>query len=160
MARETVRMEGLAGALKTLKSLPPELVSKRGGPVRVALRKGAKLLQERSQLNLDAITVAHGDQSTGLLRDNVHIVRDSNMRGGERYTVRVRRKTYPDQPGVTTAKVGALLESGTEHRAPMPWMSTAYRTLRHQVLNTFTVELNRGLARIIRKLERQNRVRR
>ena len=166
MARETVRIEGLRGVLDTLRSLPPEVVSKRGGPVRSALRKASKVLVEASQRNIDKIVLepnADGlpSDSTGLLRANVVTQRNSRMREkGEQYAVRVRRKRYPDQGGkpVNTRQVGALLEHGTEKRPPMPWMRPAFDAHKHEVLRIFTSEINKQLDRIVRKLARQNGV--
>ena len=45
---DLIRLEvsGIDGVLDTLKSLPAEVVSKRGGPVKLALAKGARLLRE------------------------------------------------------------------------------------------------------------------
>ena len=42
-----VKLTGVAGVLKTLSSLPAEVVSKRGGPVKAALAKGARFLRDR-----------------------------------------------------------------------------------------------------------------
>ena len=52
MAIETTQIEGLAGVLDTLKRLPPEIVSKRGGPVRAALNKAARMIQKQVIVNL------------------------------------------------------------------------------------------------------------
>lgn len=43
------KMEGLEGVLATLKSLPPELVSKGGGPVRFAVRKAANIIRDEAR---------------------------------------------------------------------------------------------------------------
>ena len=70
-----VKVSGLDGVLDTLKSLPAEVVSKRGGPVRAALRKGAVVIQKQEKANLQAVTVNADDPdkaaSTGLLLKNV-----------------------------------------------------------------------------------------
>ena len=76
MAIESFRVEGLAGVLDTLKQLPPELVSKNGGPVRTALRKAAVLIQKQAQANVQSImdTPNAGGmpaESTGLLLKNI-----------------------------------------------------------------------------------------
>ena len=95
-----MRLEGLDGVLKTLEHLPPEIVAKRGGPVRAALRKGAVVIhkEERARLRV-AISNASDDgkrYSTGLLLKNVVVTRGkAPLDGrGERYLVRVRRKTH------------------------------------------------------------------
>ena len=60
-----VKLPGLEGVLDTLKSLPPELVSKRGGPVLAALKKGAKVIQLQEKANLRA-AIAHTTASKEL----------------------------------------------------------------------------------------------
>jgi len=47
-----VQLEGLQGVLETLKALPSELVSRNGGPVRSALRKGALVIFKQANSNL------------------------------------------------------------------------------------------------------------
>ena len=112
---------GMDGVLETLKSLPPEVVSKRGGPVKLALAKGARLIRDQAQTNLRAAIAKNGDVSTGLLEKNVIASRGKEPAGGkgERYLVRVRRKAYDgnkigkkQQAGkrVTTHKTASLLE--------------------------------------------------
>jgi hypothetical protein len=88
MARESVRIEGLDAVVKTLRDLPPELVSKRGGPVRVALQKAAKRIQQDEQANLQQIidTPNIGEEvseSSGLLKKNV-VVKRGRLAGGEK----------------------------------------------------------------------------
>ena len=151
--------------MATLKSLPPELVSKRGGPVRTALRKASMEMVNEARANVDRIIAEPNlggemTQSIGHLRKNIITARDSKMRGGERYYVRVRRKAYPDNRagGKSANAVGALLESGTEKRRPMPWMRPAFDAKKHTVLATFTTEINRQLNRIVKKLATQNGV--
>ena len=45
MAEVALKERGIDEALALLKSLPPEVVSKSGGPVKTALRAGARVLQ-------------------------------------------------------------------------------------------------------------------
>lgn len=164
MAVETVRIQGLEGVLKTLQSLPPEIVSKRGGPVRSALRKASKIMVDEAKANVQKIIDepnigGEESKSIGHLQKNIITARDSKMRGGERYKVGVRRKRYPDGRTSKSANaVGALLESGTENRRPMPWMRPAFDAKKHVVLQVFTVEINKKLDRIVNKLARQNGV--
>ena len=65
-----VKLTGVDGVLKTLSSLPAEVVSKRGGPVKAALAKGARFLRDRERDNLRAV-LEPGDESTGLLEQNI-----------------------------------------------------------------------------------------
>lgn len=169
MAREAIRIEGLAGVLETLKQLPPELVSKNGGPVRAALRKAAVIIQKQARANVQAIIDAPnigGDsrESSGLLKKNIVVTRGRPSGGlkGEVYLVRVRKKKYPQKGGkpVHTAQVGTLLEYGTEKRKPMPWIRPAFDAKKTEAVAVFTRELPRAIDRIVKKLDRQNKGRR
>lgn len=167
MAVETVKVIGLEGVLKTLRELPPELVSKRGGPVRSALRKASKLMVDEMKANVQRIVdepnIGGNNYSTGLLQQNIVTTRSSRMRqNGERYIVRVRKKAYPKPSAnakrVTTSQVGALLEAGTEKRKPMPWARPAFDAKKGQVIPLFVTELRKSLGRITKKLAKQNGV--
>lgn len=166
MALDTQTLHGLDGVLDKLKSLPPEIVSKRGGPVKSALRKGAVVIQKEWVANLKAIIAEPNEgvphDSSGLLVKNVVVTRDSRpWRSGanERYVVRVRNKRYPKaSPGqkqaATTAQVARLLEGGAEHIKPRHWASRGFMSSRQRALDTVVRELNAGIARIIKKMER------
>jgi len=164
MAVETVRVVGLEGVMQALKSLPPELVSSRGGPVRSALRKASLLLVNEAKTNVQRIIDepnidGEESKSIGHLKANIITARDAKMRGGERYYVRVRRKAYPDGRTKKSANaVGALLEQGTEDRRPMPWMRPAYDARKQEVPGFFAQEIRKQLDRIVKKLARQNGV--
>lgn len=169
MATEPFRIEGLEGVLETLQELPPEVASKKGGPVRFALRKAAVVLQKEAQQNIAKIIADPnrpnpGRKSTGTLSKNVVVTRSKFKAGinGERFIVRVRRKLYPGQlgRGVTTKKVGALLEYGTERREPMPWMRPAFDTKKREAVATFARELPKKIEAVLKKLERENGVKR
>jgi HK97 gp10 family phage protein len=168
MARETFQIIGLEGVLKTLQELPPELVSKNGGPVRAALRKAALLIQKQAQANVQRIIDepnASGlpPESTGLLKANVVVQRGKAPRSGkgERYLIRVRRKRYPgskDWKERSTSQIGALLEYGTGQRRPSPWMRPAFEQRKQEALAVFQRELPAAIDRAVKKLARQNGV--
>lgn len=165
---DTQTLHGLDDVLRKLKSLPPALVSKRGGPVGAALRKGGNVIrkewQDQVQRIIDEPNVRHdgidAERSTGLLKKSIVVRRDGKpWRSGasERYIVRISNKKYPNATGrkpVTTAQVGRLLETGTEKRQPMPWATPGYMAKRQEALNTIVRELNAGIAKAIRKMER------
>lgn len=165
MATVTVKLEGLKGVLDTLKSLPPELVSKNGGPVRLAARKALVPMREDAKANVRSIVAEPNkdglpSESTGLLEQNIVISRAKPRQNGERFLLRVRRKAYPKEGAgktVTTPQVGRLLEYGTEKMVAHPWLRPAYEKNREGALHIFTAELNKGIARIVKKLARQNR---
>ena len=102
--------------------------------------------------------------ASGLLLKNIIAQRIKPPQGqkGERFMVRVRRKTYPGKAEWkkrTTAQIGALLEQGTEQRAPMPWMRPAFEARKQEAVGIFERELPAAIDRIVKKLAKQNRVR-
>lgn len=162
MAREVMTIRGLEGVLDTLKQLPPEIVSRRGGPVKSALRKAALVIRKEAQANVRKIVLEPNvdglpSDSTGLLEKSIIASRNPRPVGAnEQYLVRVKRKRYPGQPKVGTQKVGYLLEYGTERRRAMPWIRPAMSKA-PQAVQVFTDEIKRGIARVVKKLAAQNR---
>lgn len=170
MAREPINVRGLKGVLDTLKQLPPELVSKRGGPVRSALRKGAKIIQQQMQANVQAIIDnpnidGHESKTIGILKANIvlAVLNPPPGQKGERIGVRVRRKRYPRErmgpgKGKSAQGVGALLEQGTERRQAYPWAAPAYESKKQEAYAVFERELPAAIDRIVKKLAKQNGV--
>lgn len=160
-----MRLTGLDGVLQTLQSLPAEVVSKRGGPVKAALRKGALVLLREASLNLaravDALGPDGDEQSTGLLLRSLVATRgkapfDGN---GERYLVRVKSRTYPNRKGkpVTTLKSAQILEYGSEKQPAEPWLRPAFNEKASEAIRTTEAELLKGIDRVVRKLAAQNK---
>lgn len=151
-----VKLSGVDGVLQTLQSLPAEIVSKRGGPVKSALGKGARFLRDRAKENLKAAIALHGDESTGLLLANVIASRGkAPMSGkGERYLVRVKRKSYPKKGGetVTTLKTANLLEYGSEHQPATPWLRPAVIQNGQQTIDVISQELLRRIDKVVKDL--------
>jgi hypothetical protein len=153
-----MRLSGLDGVLDTLKRLPPEVVSKRGGPVKTALRKGATVIHRQAQMNLYRVTASSStgdDAGTGLLLANLVVTRGKEPAGakGERYLVRVRRKSYQRRgEPVTTLKTAQLLEYGSSQQPADPWLVPAFRMKAAEAIRAAEAELVRGLDRILRKI--------
>lgn len=163
-----VQLRGTDGILATLHSLPAEVVSKRGGPVKLALAKGARLIRDQAQVNLKAAIARNGDVSTGLLEKNVIASRGKPPFGGkgERYLVRVRRKAYDGNKigkkqkagkRVTTHKTASLLEYGSSHQPATPWLRPAVRHKGEQAINVITDDLQRRIGLVVKKLAQQNK---
>lgn len=161
--RVEMNIEGIDGALKTLESLPKEIVSKRGGPVARALAKGARLIRDEAKKNLRTQIAMGGSESTGLLEKNVVAKRGKALKTGkgERYLVNVRRKTYPDRKGkpVTTRKTASLLEYGSDHQPATPWLRPAVHAKGQTAINVITQDLKRRIDIEVNKLAAQNRIR-
>lgn len=152
-------MHGLDDMLARLKSLPPEIVSKRGGPVKAGLRKGAVVIQKAAKANIRRVTAKPEDvgyETTKTLENAVVVRRDSNpQRSGanERYRVMISRKKYEGRDTKAIA-TGRYLEYGSEHQAPEPWMTPAYFSDRERALQTAVDAMNKGIDRAIRKVSR------
>lgn len=158
-----VKLTGLEGTLLALKVLPQEIASKRGGPVRVALRKAAAVIHKQARANLQAVTQNATDpekrESTGLLIKNLVVTRGKEPTGtkGERYLVRVRRKSYQREGAVvTTLKTAQLLEHGSSHQPAEPWLRPAFGSTAEKAIKVAETEISRAVALAVQKLAKQN----
>lgn len=159
MTADSRTLHGLDDVLTKLKSLPPAIASKNGGPVKSALRKGAVVVQKEWKANIRRVTQdteGQGYVSTKTLEGAVVVRRDSNpQRSGanERYRVMISRKKYAgrDTKAVATAR---YLEIGTEHQPAEPTLTPAFMSSREKALQTVVTELSRGVDRAIRKVSR------
>lgn len=133
--RTEVRLTGIDNVLTMLRTLPAEVVSKRGGPVKKWLRKGGKHLQAKMLARLDHVT---SNATTHPERENTQLLKRSSIvtRGkapadgkGERYLVRWKRLTY-DRTGkpVTTHKTAQLLEYGSAEQPAEPFIRPTVQT--------------------------------
>jgi HK97 gp10 family phage protein len=160
-----LKVTGLDGVLDMLKKLPPEVVSKRGGPVKSALRKGALVIQAEEKKNLLAVIARTDDQierqATGLLLDNIIVSRGKQPIGtkGERYLVRVKRKVYPrnnnEGGDTTTLKTARLLEYGSSKQPPRPWIRPAAAAKAQEAVDVTSQELIKRINAIVKKLARK-----
>lgn len=179
MAVETVRVEGLAGVLRTLEQLPPEIVSKAGGPVKFALRKAGLMIRDRARANVDAIVAepnigGRPSKSTGALKESI-VYKRRRIKGqnGEAAWVGIvplkkqyantranRRKDRVGKSYVVLPPTyyGWFLEFGTERQTAKPFMRPAFESGRNEALQIFEDELKRRIGLIQRKLAKQNRV--
>jgi HK97 gp10 family phage protein len=167
MAGDLIEMKltGLAGVLETLAKLPPEVVSKRGGPVKAALRKGAQVILKAGKQNLQAATSNATDsgkrESTGFLLKNLIASRGKppNAGKGERYLVRVRRKSYVGRSGetVTTLKTAQLLEYGSSQQPAEPWIRPAFLANARRAIETIERETVRAVDAVAAKLGAANK---
>lgn len=155
-----VKLTGVDGVLKTLQSLPAEVVSKRGGPVKAALAKGARFVRDQERKNLQAV-LEPGDESTGLLAQNIIASRGKPPTSGrgERYLVRVKRKMYPGRKGeqVSTLKSAQIKEYGS---AKQPARSFIRRTVQEsggQAIEIVTKDLAARVQKVVAKLASQNK---
>ena len=160
-----MQLQGLAGVLETLKSLPPEVVAKRGGPVKLALKAGAVVILKQAQQNLERVTAGADDEgvklSTGFLLKNLVATRGKEPRGtkGERYLVRVRRKKYPGRDGkggASTLQTANLLEYGSSKQPKEPWLRPAFEAKAAEAIKTIEANLIKRLNATVKRLAKQN----
>lgn len=163
--RVELQLHGLTGVLATLKSLPPELVSKRGGPVLASLRAGARVILKQEQRNLQAVvsnaTASGKQESTGLLLKSLTIKRGKPPTGGkgERVLVTTKRLMYPDTGGkpVSVRKTAALLEYGSSQQPAEPWIKPAFNAKAREAIETIERDLVKRIDKIVKKLAAQNK---
>jgi HK97 gp10 family phage protein len=156
------KITGADNVLEMLKQLPPEVVSKSGGPVKLALKKAATVIQKQEIANLDAViqNVVLEDgtrQSTGLLRKNIVVTRGKAPIGGkgERYLVRVKRKKYETldkrDGNVTTLKTARLLEYGSTNQPARPFIRSAFNQKKTEAVNVAVKDLKDRIEKIVQK---------
>jgi HK97 gp10 family phage protein len=162
-----LQVRGIEDVLKTLQSMPPEVVSKRGGPVKSALRKAALVILKQERINLQAVisnaTATGKKESTGLLLKSLVVTRGKAPTGGngERYLVRFKRKTYPRDgkakgKAVTTLQTAQLLEYGSSEQPAEPFIRPAFEAKAQEAIRTAQTELLAGVERIAKKLLKQS----
>lgn len=153
------KLQGLDGVLDTLKSLPAEVVSKRGGPARKALRKGALVILNAEKANLQRVTsnaTSSGKQeSTGFLLKNmvVRLGRLPTGENGEMYVVRPSVKSYVRKgQKVTTSMTARFLEHGTSEQPAEPFARPAVESHGETAIRTIESELLREIDKVVAKL--------
>lgn len=157
-----VKVSGLDGVMDTLQKLPAEVASKRGGPVKLALARAARVIRDEARSNLRAV-VGDSEETTGLLEKSVIASRGkAPLEGkGERYLVRVKRAAYDGKKlgkregagkRVTTHKTASLLEYGSSHQPATPWLRPAFVTAAPKALSVYETALKAGVDRAVKKL--------
>jgi HK97 gp10 family phage protein len=159
-----LKLTGVNGVLETLKTLPPEVVSKSGGPVKAALRKGARVILNEAKRNLQRATANASTEgtiySTGLLLKNLVVTRGKKPTGanGERYLVRVRRKSYQRKgKSITTLATANMLEYGSAKQPAEPWIRPAFQAKAEEAIRTTEAELVRQVDRVVKRLAQRNK---
>lgn len=172
-----LKLTGLDGVLETLKSLPPEIVSKRGGPIKQALRKGATVIAKQEKaLLIGTLGQKDGsqDEVTHLLEKSIIVSRGKPPAGGngERYLVRIKRQVYGarDAKGkltkrrgsnkakaVTTLQTAQLKEYGSSHQTAEPFIRPAFLSKAEEAIRTVETETVKAVDRIAQKLLNQNK---
>ncbi len=172
-----LNVTGLDGVLETLKQLPAAVVSKRGGPVKFAMAKGARMLR-------DAIRAA-APEDKGVLKKSISIGRKKLMPNGElgeaywvgpskkyhkyantrfnRGSRTKRGKQRDAQVGKAyvsdgPAYYGKFLEYGSKHQAAHPWLRPAAEANAQRIVDTVNTELLARVDRLVKAIARANGV--
>ena len=153
-----LKVTGLDGVLETLQSLPAEIVSKKGGPVKLALAKGARMLRDAAKINLAQAIAQGGEDSTGTTLKNLTTGRGKYSGKGEMYLVRMKRVSYTNakKGKTTTTRTGSLLEYGSKDQPATPWLRPAASANAQRIVDTVNEDLVRRVNLIVKKLQREN----
>lgn len=171
MPDELIQLNGesIDRAIEVLRQLPAEVASKRGGPVRRAVRKAALVILREMSLNVAAVTghldaEGHPVDSTGQLLRSLSARRTKPPAGvnGEKFIVGPRRRFYRGQGSgsgswVTTLATAHWLELGTEKQPAEPW-SRPVKSVAGQAIEVGARELSNEVEKAAKKLMRQQRV--
>lgn len=164
-----MKLEGIDGVLETLKSLPPEVVSKRGGLVKLALAKGARILRDEARRNLTRVVSTPGktgiNYGTGFSAKNVITKRKRPIDGsnGERFIVTVRYIPHPNGNKLNKSQpfrandAAFILEYGSAKQPAEPWLRPAFEAKKEEALNVVTADLVRRIDAVVKKLATQNK---
>jgi len=156
-----MKIEGVDSLLATLQALPTEVVSKRGGPVKLALAKGARLLRDHAKDNFRRSAAQGGADSTDTTVNSIIASRGKAPTGtrGERQLVRVKRKSFVNARGAktTTLRAAQLMEWGSALQPARPWLRPAVQRRGTQVIDTITEDLLQRVDRITKRLAAKNR---
>lgn len=153
----TFDLEGYDAVIEKLRALPVEIRHKSG---RSALRKAAQVIRDAAKQNAlrindpqtaedisKNITERWGSKiykRTGDLAFRVGVL------GGARISKKRPKGAEPGGPGGDT-RYWAYVEFGTERTAAQPFMTPALEQNIQQVVNTFRINLDKGIDRAIKK---------
>jgi hypothetical protein len=161
---------GVDEVLSVLMNLPPEVVSKRGGPVKTAVFKAARYVRDEERIALQRSLDVRREKglSTGLLLANVVSRRSKYLVSGkgERYVVKISRKAYPRKDNTltgskpSTLKSAHIMEYGSKKQTATPFIMPAFNRSKEGAFKIMVDELDIGIAKVIKKLSRKPRKRR
>ncbi|HGM5514524.1 TPA: hypothetical protein ACKPYU_000799 [Stenotrophomonas maltophilia] len=155
-----LQIHGIDGVLSTLEALPAEVVSKRGGPVKLALAKGARLLRDQAKDNFRRSVAQGGADSTETTVESIVASRGKAPVGtkGERQLVRVKRRSYINAKGAktTTLRAAQLMEYGSATQPARPWLRPAVQRRGSQIIDVVSEDLLKRLDQVTKRLAAQN----
>ena len=155
-----LNIQGLDAVINTLKQLPPEVVSKRGGVVKQAVAAGARVIRNEARKNLVKVTSTAGktgvSYGSGLTAKNVITKRKNlkNGENGEKYIVSVAYKVYPIGKSLYKKRpikfndIAFMLEYGTSKQAAEPWLRPAFDVKKQEAMDKMQSELIKKVDKI------------
>lgn len=154
----SIQLTGLDGVYDLLRSLPAEVVSKNGGPVRSALRHGALVIMAEHKARLAVVLANTTDEgklwSTGLLMSNI-IGRRGKVKSGEKFVVGIRGQVYK-RPGngkpINTRRTAQMLEYGNSSQPAEPWIRPSFAAKAPEAIATIERTLVAELDRVVKRL--------
>ncbi len=164
MASNPVMLRGLDGLLAALQALPPAVASKNGGPARVALAKGAKVILEDAR--------ARAPKASGDMAKSLIMYRDRNPKkagANERYVIgvpRIKKKYANTKRNVRKGRQGKeyqidgdtyywrFIEFGTERQPAQPFIRPAFESQKENALAVITDTLAKGIEAAAKKVAR------
>lgn len=166
MATRTQYVEGLENVLRNLQALPKEIVSRSGGPAKIALSRGANVIRDEA--------IARAPVDSGNLQENIVSKRDAKpqmvgasehfwvgVKGGARRKYANTKRNRGRQRVGKTYRVDGnayyfrFLEFGTEKMQARPFLRPAFESKAPEALDVVTRELNAGIDRIVRKMRKR-----
>lgn len=159
MAREVVSVDD-RDFLRLMEELPAALVSQRGGPVLVGLRRGGNSMRKSWREEVQRITeepnISGDYRSTGTYAKSIKVTRmrrPQRVGGNEAVRVTVPGSAeYPD--GTRVAMVAGVLESGREDMEAKAPMRKAFDRSKEEVLASTLRGIDAGIQRAIKKLDK------
>jgi HK97 gp10 family phage protein len=156
-----MNLSGVDGVLAALQALPPEAVSKNGGVVRKALRKGALVIVRQARTNFGAAVQQVGKSgitdTSGFTEKQIVAKRGKYKYKGERQVVTVRGVQHPNgntfrgRP-LQANDIAFLMEAGTSKQPATPWLRPAFAAKAQEAIATITTELPKEIGKVARKL--------
>lgn len=163
------KTHGFSELGKKLMALPAEIVSKRGGPVKLALRKAAMVIRDEEARRFQAL-VSGDPENTGLLNRSIIVKRGRVNPGfkGEKYIITFKRYVYlkslrsnikkletgGKMDTVTTRKTAQLFEWGSSHQPPRKFILPSFHAKAGEAMDVLREELTRRIALIEKQMSR------
>ncbi len=158
------KVSGLDSLLKRMQALPAEIGAKGGGPLRRALRAGAKPIKDTAIRNAP---IGRRTPSPGRLRRAMRVMADRHPEQNHGATevvsvyVRAGKKSFARGPGKMSARQdpnGAwywwFVENGTYKMRAQPFLRPAFESQKGPALVIIVKSMRKGLDAAERKVKR------